>query len=152
MALFKIAGRNDSGNASSFSLNDSGEAKVQHQWKFERISLINSQTSIRSTDDIWTDTIDVSKFATFSLRISSSLDQPVAVNFGYDGSSTNTSYLKNYGGSNIGFTIPSDFVGVRMITPEDIPNLQYIGKIRLKLQCSTAPTSGSVSISIFGKY
>lgn len=150
MGLLAVAGKNDSGNASAFSVNDLGEVKIQHEWKYDSFLIVDSE-EIRSTDAVWSTGYDVSKYATLSLRIYSNLDQPVSLIFSSDANASNTTYMKNYGGSNLGFTIPDDS-GTRMITPEEFPFLQYLVNMRIRMSCSTAPTSGHISIRVIGKY
>lgn len=150
MSMLKVAGVDGNGQAKAFRIDGTGRTEIAHTWAAEEISVLDS-VQIRDTEAAWTDRVNISGFATVSLRVRNSLDQPVAIVFGVDTGESNTTYLKNYGGSNLGFTIPSGS-GIRLITPEEFPFLQYLKNIRIRYSCSTAPESGSLSIDIVGRY
>lgn len=150
MKLLSIAGKKDSGVASPFSLNNNGDVKAQRTWGIEEVTIFDA-LQIRETGANWASRISVGKYGTISLRISNTLDQPVVINIGSDFGDDNTTYQKNFGGANLGFVIPSGS-GARMITPEEFPWLQYLQYAKLRASCDTAPTSGSVTIKLIGKY
>lgn len=149
MSMLKVAGTNADGIPKSFRTDNDGKIVVKHEWITEEIQIV-SGLELRDTTNVWSDRLDVGEYATISLRVNNTHNKPVSVIFGRDYSSTSTVYLKNYGGSNIGFTIPADS-GSRMITPEEFPFLQYIHNIKLNCKCSEAPTEGSLYITVVGK-
>ena len=150
MSMLKIAGVDSNGQATAFKLDSEGRSEVVRTWSAEAVPVFANE-EIRATDAVWSSRVDVAKYATLSLRVWNGLDQPVSISFGVDTGSDSITIMKNYGGSNLGFTIPVGS-GVKMITPEEFPFLQYLQKIKVRAACSTAPTSGSLSISIVGRY
>lgn len=149
MNMLKVAGNNENGQPRAFLTDDAGRAVVVRKLESKEIRIVDS-VEIRSTDANWSDRVDVSEFAFVSLRIGNSLDQPVNIIFGLDTGNDNTSYMKNYGGTNLGFTIPANS-GARMVTPEEFPFLQYLEHIKLRYSCGTEPTEGKLSIAIVGR-
>lgn len=149
MSMLKVAGTNADGIPKSFRTDPDGRAEVTHKWITDEIQFV-SNVQIRGTEGAWSDRVDVGEYATISLRVYNSHDQPVTIIFGRDYAAESTTYLKNYGGSNIGFTIPADS-GSRMITPEEFPFLQYLKNVKVRYECSTAPTSGALYMTIVGK-
>ena len=150
MSMLKVAGSNANNAPKSLRTDDDGKLIVRHEWVVEEIPLVNA-LQIRDTVDHWSDRLDLSKYATVSLRIYNSHDKPVSIIFGRDYSTESTGYLKNYGGATLGFTIPASS-GSRMVTPEEFPFLQYLHGIKLRSACSTAPTNGGLYITVVGKY
>lgn len=150
MSMLKVAGSNANNAPKSLRTDDDGKLIVRHEWVVEEIPLINT-LQIRDTVEHWSDRLDLSKYATVSLRVYNSLDQPVSIIFGRDYSSESTAYLKNFGGATLGFTIPASS-GSRMVTPEEFPFLQYLHGIKLRSACSTPPTAGGLYITVVGKY
>lgn len=149
MSMLKVAGTNADGIPKSFRTDPDGRAEVTHKWITDEIQFV-SNVQIRGTEGAWSDRVDVGEYATISLRVYNSHDQPVTIIFGRDYAAESTTYLKNYGGSNIGFTIPADSSS-RMITPEEFPFLQYLENVKVRYECSTAPTSGALYMTIVGK-
>lgn len=149
MSMLKVAGTDENGLSKSFRTDADGRPEVTHKWVADEIAIV-SGVQIRETGGVWSNRVNVGEYATISLRVFNSQDQPVSIIFGRDDLTDNTTYLKNYGGSNIGFTIPANS-GLRMITPEEFPFLQYIKNVKVRYECSTAPTTGSLSIIIVGK-
>ena len=150
MSMLKVAGSNANNAPKSLRTDDDGKLIVRHEWIVEEIALVDA-LQIRDTVEHWCDRLDLSKYATFSLRVYNSHDKPVSIIFGRDYSSESTVYLKNFGGATLGFTIPASS-GSRMVTPEEFPFLQYLHSIKLRSACSTAPTNGGLYITVVGKY
>ena len=148
--MLKVAGVDENGQPKGIRTDLNGRTEIAHKWEADEVSVF-SETQIRDTSAVWSDRVNVSKYATISLRVQNTHDQPVGVIFGVDTGANSTTYLKNYGGSTLGFTIPASS-DVRLITPEEFPFLQYIKNIRIRCSCSTAPTAGSLSVTIVGKY
>lgn len=149
MSMLKVAGTDENGLPKSFRTDADGRQEVTHKWVTDEISVL-SDVQIRGTEAGWSNRVNVGEYATISLRVVNSHDQPVSIIFGKDYDTNNTSYLKNYGGSNISFTIPANS-GFRMITPEEFPFLQYLENVRVRYACSKAPTTGTLYMTIVGK-
>ena len=149
MSMLKVAGTDVNGLPKSFRTDADGRQEVTHKWVTDEIFIV-SDVQIRETGGAWSDRVNVGEYATISLRVYNSHDQPVSVIFGRDYFTESTTYHKNSGGSNIGFTIPANS-GLRMITPEEFPFLQYLENVKVRYECSTAPTSGALYMTIVGK-
>ena len=149
MSMLKVAGSNANGQAKAFLTDDAGRTVTVRKWTAEETVLVDG-IQIRTTDATWSERLDVSGYASVSLRVSNSHDQAVSVIFGLDTGADNTTYLKNYGGANLSFTIPASS-GVRLITPEEFPFLQYLKHIKVRCSCETAPTSGGLTITVVGR-
>ena len=149
MSMIKIAGITDNGNPVGLRVDDDGNIQVEHTWEADRIDVFRD-LAITDTAAKWSDPIDISRYAIVSLRIHNSLDQPVTMQFGADTTDTTTAYLYDKNGSNIRLVANNDNK-IEILTPEDLPVLHYLKHIRLRAQCDTAPTTGTLTVVIVGR-
>ena len=150
MSMMKVAGKNPSGNAAAFAVNASGHQMIEHVWVTEENVAVES-LEIRDTSAHTSTAIDVSTYGLVSLRVKSTLDQAVTIQFYKDTGNTNTTYMYSSTGGALNFTIPASDGKVRVFTPDDLPYLPYLGRLRLRLACSTAPSTGNISINVVGR-
>ncbi len=149
--MLRVAGTRENGQAIGFKTDDVGRISITHKRSAECVTIFN-RIELRDGNAVWSDKVDISHFALCSLRISNTHNQPVNFIFAYDALNTDTTtYLKNYGGSNLGFTVPANS-GVRLITPEEFPFLQYLQNIKIRIQCPDAPDSGYLTVIVAGRY
>lgn len=149
MSMLKIAGVNDGNEARGIKTDENGLVKTRHIWETDQIYLFNDQ-EIRSTSAIWSDTIDVSEYAIVSLRVYNNMNKPATIRFGSDLTPSNTSYLYDKDGTSLSLNINNDSK-IEMITPEDFPALHYLKRIRIRASCEESPTSGSLTVIVFGR-
>jgi hypothetical protein len=138
--MMRIAGRTSGGVAVPMLAETDGSIKTKRGWKKEWVS-IEQNVEIRDTTAHKCPAIDVSDVPTFSLRILNRLGTPITLNFLTDVNQSNGYSLINMDGTKKAVTIqPSN--SYIMITPEDVPLLNYIRYLRLEVTASAAPESG----------
>lgn len=150
MSMMKVAGKNPSGNAAAFAVNANGNQLVEHAWVTEEILAADS-VEIRDTSVHTTSRYDVGEYGLLSLRVYSSLDQPLNIQILKDTEANNTTYMYSSTGGALIISLPASDGKIRIVTPDDLPYLPYLHHLRFRLTCSTAPTTGFVKITIVGR-
>lgn len=124
-----------------------GDIPVKHVWETEYIyALEDYELRDANTHEVpESQAVDVSGYGIISLRIINTLDVPVTLGFYTDHHLTRTRYMADAEGIPIAVEIqPNTYI--QMITPDDIPQLNYIRYLRVYLKANTAPTSGNVNL------
>ena len=146
-----ICGKNSNNNATPIGATNDGKLKIAHLWESGLKTICNNQ-AIRDTSahvfpsagESW---IDISEFAITSLRIKNDLNQPCTMRFYSDyGPATDAgSWLADKNGTAFAVIIPTGSTMI-MLTPDDFPPLNYLRGLRIRVNCDTAPTSGTLSV------
>lgn len=139
--------------ARSFSVDKDGVLNVHHVWE-STPKTICSDVQIRDTDahvfpESGVAAVDISDYAITSLRISNAYDVPIQIRFYGDNLSDATaggSWLSDKNNTVFVFNVPNGNA-IAVLTPEDFPPLYYLRRLRVRVNCETAPTSGSLSIT-----
>ena len=130
-------------------VNRDGFLFEKHIWENELITVCSQYEIADTTGHPVPDTpIDISEFAIASIRIVSTLDQPLEIRF-YD-DINQTRWLEDSNGDAFLFIKPVDST-MMVITPEDCPILNYLRRLKLRLSCAEAPATGIVSITLMLK-
>ena len=144
-----ICGKNNS-QAKPIEATGTGELKIVHVWESTLKDICYGQ-SIRDTSAYifpaeGSARVDISGYAVTSLRIQNGLDQDVTMRFYTDISSATSSgaWLGDKNGTAYTLTIPHGN-NIVIITPDDFPPLYYLKGLRIRINCDTAPTSGTFS-------
>lgn len=145
-----ICGRYN-GNAKPIEADSSGNVKAKHMWESNRFQVCyNLEVRDTAGHAVPETAIDVSEYAIVSFRVINGLDQNVRVVI-YDDVSTNGDYYAaNADNVPLSFTSPTGGY-VQVVTPDDIPQLNYLSKIKIRVSCATAPTSGKLTIWLYCK-
>lgn len=138
----KVGGKSPNNTAVGMSVDANGMVNTHHIWEGGFITVLGQE--IRDADAHYSDVFDVSQYPIVSLRVINSSDQSVTI--GFYGDMSEGPYLSNMDGD---VTI---FVGNKnreqIITPDDLPCLPYLNKIKIRVKYDTAPTTGSLTIYI----
>ena len=147
--MMKIAGRTSGGVAKPFLVDNDGNLgttrKIKKTW-----TTIQENIEIRDTNEYNVTAFDSSSFSIVSLRILNRLKDsedngiPVTIKFLSDVNTNNGWGLVNADASNKSITIQPTS-GYVIITPEDMPILNYIRYIRLSVKAQSTPASGTFS-------
>lgn len=150
MKFLPLCGRYN-GNAKPIEASSSGNLLTNHVWETKK-QLLCYNLEIRDTNAHVTPgaALDVSDYAINSLRVSNGLGVNLSVNLYDDISPNNDTYAANSENTPISFTIPASSY-IQMITPEDIPQLNYLSKFKLMIVAASAPASGKLSIWLISK-
>lgn len=138
--MMRIAGRTPSGTAVPMLADANGNIGTIRKWKKEWAS-IETSVEIRDTNAHNCPAVDVSDVPIFSLRFLNRLDVPVTVSFLTDVNTTNGYGIQNANGERYTITLAPQN-GYIIITPEDMPILNYLRYVRLQVKASSAPSSG----------
>lgn len=147
--MMRIAGRTSGGVAKPFLVDNNGNVGTTRTWKKTWVT-IQENVEIRDTSEHNLTAFDSSGVPMLSLRILNRLKDsdnngvPVTVRFLTDVNTSNGYGLVDTDGASKSITIQSvnDYV---IITPEDMPLLNYVRYIRLSVKAQSTPTSGVVS-------
>ena len=109
--------------------------------------MIVTGLEIRDTNSHGLDAVDVRDIPTFSLRILNRLGVPVTISFLTDVNTFNGYSLNNMDQTSKSITV-SPGSGYVIVTPEDLPFLNYVQYVRLQVKASTVPASGIFEAAI----
>lgn len=147
--MMRIAGRTSDGVAKPFLVDNNGNVGTTRTWEKTWVT-IQENVEIRDTSEHNLTVFDSSGVPMLSLRILNRLKDsdnngvPVTVRFMTDVNTSNGYGLVDTDGANKSITIqPTN--GYVVITPEDMPLLNYVRYIRLSVKAQSTPTSGVVS-------
>ena len=149
--LIKVAGNNN-GFVKGFSANNDGAVYTTRKTVITKF-FTNEQIrdDVNHRPDI---VADVSESVFVSFRVQNSLNKSITMrlyNDMYETPTASSTYLKDAYGNSVTFTIPADFAGTLVVTPDDLPLLPYLQFIHIGLKCDQAPTSGKVSVWLLAK-
>lgn len=144
--MMRIAGRTSGGVAVPMKASTDGDISTTRIWKKSWQTIVTG-LEIRDTNGHKLDAVDVRDIPTFSLRIINRLGVPVTIKFLTDVNTTNGYFLKNTDQTTKSITVSpgNDYV---IVTPEDLPFLNYVQYVRLQVEASTAPASGTFEAHI----
>lgn len=139
--MMRIAGRTNGGVAVPMLVDSNGNVSTVRTWKKEWVT-IQSALEIRDTNEHSLDAIDVSGIPLFSLRILNRLGVPITIKFSTDANTFNGYKLADNNGTPVSITIQytNDYV---IITPNDLPFLNYIKYLRMTVTAESVPASGT---------
>lgn len=138
--MMRIAGRTSTGVAVPMKASVDGDILTTRTWKKSWQTIV-SDLEIRDTDSHNLDAVDVRDIPTFSLRIINRLGVPVTITFLTDVNTLNGYELYNMDQTSKSITVSPGF-GYVIVTPEDLPFLNYVQYVRLQVKASAAPVSG----------
>lgn len=139
--MMRIAGRTSGGTAVPMAADANGNIGTTRTWKKEWVVITESPMEIRDTSVHDLSAKDVSGIPLFSLRILNRLGVPVTLGFKTDVNTTNGYSLLNPDATSRSITVaPAN--SYIMITPEDLPMLNYIRYLRITIKATSAPESG----------
>lgn len=138
--MMKICGKTPDGVAQAVAVSKKGAINIKRIWETQNNHLVHSY--ITHDTPVVSDAYDVSEWGFVSLRILNSTiekigndlhiyTKPVRVTFYGDRTTDDGNYVKDMNGNNIEIFAPS---GTEItITPEELPVLNYLQNIRVKL-------------------
>lgn len=142
--LLKVAGKSASGTSEPLSLTDNGELVTSRRWNSTVVD-VYPLTEIR-TDTYKLKRLDVSNYGLISFRVNNQLDADVTLVFygEYVGDVDDRLLLRDINtGDYFRYTIKQ---GYHIITPDDIPFLNYFEHIYMGFKANTVPTEGTLQI------
>lgn len=156
MAMMRIAGKKANGTAAGVRVNNDGILNSIRVLDVISPTVILDETALRDTEAIDTTAVecDVYKYPVNSIVIKTSLDAAVNAIL-QDGSYlANTGYMRKLDGSVIQFDIPAktgQADNYFIITADDLPEIDYIRFLKLRLQAKDTPTEGTIKIMVVHK-
>ena len=153
MSMMKIAGKTNTNVAKPFLVKEDGSQIISRPWGTTVNTIIQAEeirdTSVHtiSGDQI----IDLSQYPINSLRIRTTLDQDVTLLFYYDLAKNSTVYIDDFTDGSLKVVVPADSNHWKIVTPDDLPLLEYGKYLRFRYTASEAPTTGTLTIYHVGK-
>jgi len=154
--MMKIAGKTSGSVAKGIQVDNNGKLIVisKREWEQTALTILDND-QIRDTNSkaVKPTSNDVSSFAYISFRIVNSLDADVSIQFYDDWHATGGSILQDINGNSIEIAVPAKVSATRniVVTPDDLPILNLLHYLTLRVQAKTTPTSGSLSITAYGR-
>lgn len=142
MSVMKIAGKNPNDEVTGVAVSAGGNVITQKVWKNEVVEIYSQTTPTSGTK--YATALDLSDCGAVSLRVDNTTDQDLSLGL-YVDYLDNTYQMRDSNGNVIRITIPADTPRI-MITPDDIPQLQWIKKLRVYFVLSENTASGTVAI------
>ena len=147
--MMRIAGKTPSDTAAGIRVNSDGNLVEEKKWKYAYEKILNAE-EIRSTSAVVVTGGNVEDYGLISLRVYSTLDQPIRIQFYNDTATNGGSSVLNCLNSAWEVIIPADSK-MYIITPDDIPFLNYLRYIKLRVVATATPTTGNVTIYLHKK-
>lgn len=147
MNVLPIGGKSPSETVVGFSADANGNLITKKKWD-NNIELIYEMDSTPSgTSTIWLTPVDISDCGAVSIRISNTLDVDVKLYIASDLPDDGTAHyaLKDINGDDYLLTIPANKSRI-VISPDDVPVLQWLNSLNLAVKPSSTPTTGIVKI------
>ena len=140
--MMRIAGRTSNGSAVPMLADSNGNIATTRTWKKEWVSITSSAMEIRDTTSHDLDPVDVSGIPLYSLRILNRLGVPITLRFKTDVNTSNGYGLHNPDATAKAITVAPTQSYI-MITPDDLPLLNYVKLLRMTVTASEVPNSGT---------
>lgn len=129
--------------------NADGNLVTAKKWENNVIRVCDEE--VTGVESFQTDLIDVSDAAAVSLRFSNTSDQSFMITFYSDQYPNNTYQLYDYNGNKVQCKIIKSSSRTQILTPDDLPVLQWLKSIRMRVAFDAAPASGSLIIDLVAK-
>lgn len=155
--VMKVAGKNSNNAVTGILVENDGT--IVSRRMFEDIPttyIIPANTELRDSSAHTTVSVqcDTYKYPINSIIISTLLDADVEFTL-LDGSHiSNQGWISRLDGEYVRFTIPannSNASKIYMITPEDIPEIDYIKFLKFRYQAKSVPTKGTIHVEVVHK-
>lgn len=142
--LLPIGGKSDNNTVRGVAVSNNGEVKTNKIWDVSVVDILDNE-EIRDTTAFPTDKVELNTAGLVSLRIRNRLGVPVSIQLYIDiGDQTFTMYDAN--GDIFELNIPDTGGHWMIITDNDWYVLNYLSYIKLRIQASSTPTEGTLSI------
>ena len=150
MKFLPFCGKNPSNNATPIKVTANGELKTMHIWEGKWNTLLSE--SLRNTTAIVLPetALDISDYAIASLRIRSSLDASVTLTLMTDAPNSSGRWACDANGSAITISVPVTN-NVMIITADDLPVLNHLKTIQLRVKADDVPTTGTLTVWAYTK-
>lgn len=157
MSFLKVGGRyideNSDEYAKPLAVSEDGSAYISRRNEVEVITVFDA-VSKRDTDTMLfygENTIDISDWTSCCMLLSNKLDVDASLKLFSQTFKNSSQYLKNVNGETIVIPLPHITTGEIIITPDDFPILNYLRYFKGGIYFSTAPSSGTFSLSLIRK-
>lgn len=153
--FIKIGGKYSGGEvpiAKGISVNSEGKIEIIRINETENVVIFSNENK-RDTNTMpfyGADAIDLSEWTSCSILFKNELDVDVTLRLYSQSNKSSSTYLKDLDGDDYAITLIHGS-GEKIITPDDFPILLYLRYFSGALYFSTAPTTGSISLSIIRK-
>lgn len=142
--MMKIAGKTPNNTAAGVSVNSDGQIINNHKWESIVKWLVDAKPTDGTAIKVGFDNetrILVSNYAVASLRIMNNTGVPVRIRFQSDVVYGNQNYLQGIDGKDIEVTVLSSNSRLVVITPTDLPILNYLHALKFTCAFSETPTN-----------
>lgn len=135
------------------AVDAAGRVEVVRHNELEVVPIFEVIEKRDTTDMAFTgdDAVDLTEWTSCCIMVANSLNVDITIQLYTQVAKTGTAYLKNYDGSNATITLPHFSTGGYLVTPDDVPLLNYLRFFKGVLKFATAPTTGTFTIRLLLK-
>lgn len=157
MSFLKVGGRYIDGNSDEYAkplaVSEDGSVHVSRINEVDVVTLFDA-VSKRDTQTMpftGDNAVDLSDWTSCCIILSNRLDVDASITLYSQTDKTSSQYLRNASGITISIPLPHTANGEIIITPDDYPILNQLRYFKGGVYFSTAPSSGTLSLSLMRK-
>lgn len=155
--IMRIGGKYTDNNANEYvkgvSVNSDGKINIIRNNETEEIKIFDSVTPTTATTLPFygNNAIDLSEWTTCWIAVENHLDVDATIRLFSQSNKSSSAYLKNVDNKAVSIPLRHTSSGQIIITPDDYPILNYLRYFSGGIYFETAPTQGTLSLSLFRK-
>lgn len=150
MSVIKMGGKSDSNTVKSVSVGDTGAVRTEKRWTYETVTLFDKQVSDTTVLDTLATELNIGEMGFVSLHFVNETGVEISFRLLRDDVQGSVLPLYDSAGTFIAFSISDKKHYI--ITADDLPVLNYIKLLKLRIQPLAAPaTPGNLKIYVRGK-
>ena len=138
--IMKVGGRKEDGTASALGIDANGYLKIKRVWETQTKNIFTGTHSNTTAVTTVSNVVNALEWGMVSLRVNNLLNSDVKIMLYWDNSADGTEWMKDFNGEYVTFTVPAD--SQMIITPDDLPILNYLRYIKCRINAVTTPTNG----------
>ena len=147
--VMKIAGKDNLGNVKAVSIDDKGAVIAKRIWESKMVTVFSGDIRDAEMHNTLNKPVDLTDQGFVSFRIYNSTDKPFTFYIYDDTWIDSSSYIKTLKGEYPQFIIQPGYTVI--ITPDDLPLLNYLMYAKFRFKAFEAPTKGAVTIRVVTK-
>lgn len=138
--IMKVGGRKEDGTAAAIGIDSNGYLKIKRVWETQTKNIFTGTLSNTTAVTTVSNVVNALEWGMVSLRVNNLLDSAVKIMLYWDNNVDGTEWMKNFNGEYVTFTVPAE--SQMIITPDDLPILNYLRYIKCRINAVTPPTNG----------
>jgi hypothetical protein len=138
--IMKVGGRKSDGTAAAIGIDQNGNLRIKRVWETQTKNIFTGTLSNTTAVTTVSNVVNAIEWGMVSLRVNNLLNSDVKIMLYWDNSADGTEWMKDFNGEYVAFTVPAE--SQMIITPDDLPILNYLRYIKCRINAVTTPTNG----------